>query len=86
LVNSGRHCIESYFCDPDEVVAALLARDAAKYGPTEATLRGALSSPLAEWVDHWAMWTTAMQLQSDMVSAGYSSFFHDVLPLPGSLP
>src|SRR5207245_7356041 len=36
LVNPSRHCIESYFCDPDEVVSALLAQDAANYGPSEA--------------------------------------------------
>jgi hypothetical protein len=82
LVNDIRHCIESYFCDPNEVIPALLAQDAAKYGSADAALRGALGTPLADWVDHWAMWTVAMQLQSDMVSAGYASFYHDQLPLP----
>ncbi|HEV3384771.1 MAG TPA: hypothetical protein VG097_08140 [Gemmata sp.] len=82
LVNPNRHSIESYFCDPDELVTVLLAQDAAKYGPSETTLRAALSAPLADWVDHWSMWTTAMRLQSDMVSVGYSSYFHDILPLP----
>jgi hypothetical protein len=82
LVNLSRHCLESYFCDPDELVAVLLAKDAAKYGPAEPALRAALTAPLADWVDHWSMWTTAMRLQGDMVSAGYASYFHDVLPLP----
>jgi hypothetical protein len=82
LVNVSRHCLESYFCDPDELIAVLLAKDAVKYGPAEPVLRAALTGSLADWVDHWAMWTTAMRLQSDMVSAGYASCFHDVLPLP----
>jgi hypothetical protein len=82
LVNDNRHCIESYFCDPNEVIPALLAQDAARYGPSDGALRGAFAAPLADWVDHWAMWTVAMQLQSDMVSAGYASFYHDQLPLP----
>jgi hypothetical protein len=82
LVNPNRHCLENYFCDPDEVISALLVKDAAKYQPFEAHLRTTLSAPLVDWVDHWAMWTVAMRLQSDMVSVGYSSFFHDILPLP----
>jgi hypothetical protein len=85
LVNLSRHCLESYFCEPDELIVILLARDAGRYAPAEPTLRAALTTPLADWVDHWSMWTVAMQLQGDMVSAGYASFFHDVLPLPPDL-
>jgi hypothetical protein len=82
LVNVTRHCLESYFCDPDELVAVLLAKDGAKYGPSEAALRAALTAALPGWVDHWSMCVTAMQLQADMVSAGCASCFHDVIPLP----
>jgi hypothetical protein len=82
LVNLSRHCLENSFSDPDELIGALLARDAGKYGPAEPALRAALSGPLADWVDHWSMWTTAMRLQEDMVSAGYASYFHNIIPLP----
>ena len=58
------------------------SQDAARYGPSEAALCQRMSTPLSDWVDHWALWTTAMQLQADMVSAGYASFYHDVMPLP----
>jgi hypothetical protein len=81
-VNPARHCLESYFCDPDEVEAALLAKDPARYGTSMAAFRSAVLAARPDWVDNGAMWVTAMRLQADMVSAGYTNYFNNVVPLP----
>ena len=40
LVNQSRHSLESYFCDPDQLEAVLVAHDAAAGPPTFAPRTG----------------------------------------------
>jgi hypothetical protein len=82
LVCEARHCLENYFCAPADIEAILLHQDSAKYSPALPGFTAALEGVRAAWVDHWAMWTTAMRLQVDMMSEGCSKYFHQVVPLP----
>lgn len=82
LVNQARHCLENYFSAPADIEAILVHHDSATYSPALPTFKAALETIRAVWVDHWAMWTTAMRLQVDMVSEGCSKHFHKVVPLP----
>ncbi len=84
-VVSTRHSLESYFTDPAEIVPVLQQKNAAAYGPRCATFQANLTAAKDAWVDHWALWTTTMRLEGDMVSTGYASFFNDVVPLPSDV-
>jgi hypothetical protein len=57
-VNEVRHCLESYFCDPDELKDALLGKNSAKYKAPLENLRKAVAEKRADWVPHWALWVT----------------------------
>jgi hypothetical protein len=61
-VNSQRHTLESYFTDPDEIQAALFARDQLKYKAPVENLRNAVAAARKEWVEHWALWSTLQRV------------------------
>lgn len=82
LVNQGRHCLENYFCAPQDIAAILNHHDSPKYSPALPAFATALDAVRNAWIDHWAMWTTAMRLQVDMMSEGCSKYFHKIVPLP----
>jgi hypothetical protein len=81
-VNADRHCLESYFCDPDEIEAALLAHDAARFTPYLAKLRADLQAPLGDWADHWCLWTITNRLNVEMQGAKFPHLFHTQYKLP----
>lgn len=82
FVNQGRHCLENYFCAPADIAATLNHEDSAMYSPKLPAFAAALDAVRLGWVDHWAMYTTAMRLQEDMMAEGCSKYFHKVIPLP----
>jgi len=51
-----RFCIESYFCAPDELWAALPEPQRQRVGDDPAVLREPILAELADWVAHGAMW------------------------------
>jgi hypothetical protein len=81
-VNADRHCLESYFCDPDEIQAALLAHDAPRFTAHLAQIQADLRSPLSEWADHWSLWTTTNRLNAEMRGAKFPHLFHAQYKLP----
>ena len=81
LVNASRHTLESYFCDPAEVSAALLNKDPA-YAALLPALTADVAAALSEWVDHWALWTALMRVQNRMVEEKMPYFFNQVVPIP----
>ncbi len=81
-VNVHRHCLESYFCDPDEIQASLLAHDAARFTPHLASLQADILAPLADWADHWSLWTTTNRLNAEMRGARFPHLFHHQYMLP----
>ncbi len=82
LVNPSRHCLESYFTDPHEIEAALLAKDRQSYGAHIATLRGHIESHRADWVDHWSLWVTMSRVCRKLGEESFPGFFHDQYVLP----
>jgi hypothetical protein len=81
-VNPLRHCLESYFCDPDEIEAALLGIDPAKSAPRLINLRAQIGAQLQNWSDHWSLWTTTNRLNAEMRGAKFPHFFHAQYKLP----
>ena len=82
LVNPNRHCLESYFTDPQEIEAALLAKDRQVYGPRIAVLRDRIESHRANWVDHWSLWVTMSRVCRNLGEESFPGFFHDQYVLP----
>ncbi|HEY3966381.1 MAG TPA: hypothetical protein VGM05_17605 [Planctomycetaceae bacterium] len=83
LVNESRHCLESYFCDPDELDAALQSRDVANYGPELPNLRIAIGQARETWVPHWALWVTLQRAHAELTHDGqFPNNFHGQHPLP----
>jgi hypothetical protein len=81
-VNANRHCLESYFCDPDEIQAAFLAHDGAKFSPHLVKLQADIRAPLLDWVDHWSLWTTTNRINAEMRGAKFPNLFHHQYKLP----
>jgi hypothetical protein len=82
LVNAGRHCLESYFTDPQEIAAALLAKDRRFYGAHIATLREQIESHRAARGDHWSLWVTMSRICRRLGEESFPGFFHDQYALP----
>jgi hypothetical protein len=82
LVNPSRHCLESYFTDPQEIEAALLAKDRQFYGAHIAALRDHIESHRANWVDHWSLWVTMSRVCRKLGEESFPGFFHDQYVLP----
>jgi hypothetical protein len=81
-VNENRHCLESYFTDPQEIESALLAKDRRLYTPRIATIREHIESQRAAWVDHWSLWVTMSRVSSKLGAESFPGFFHDQYALP----
>ena len=81
-VNLHRHCLESYFCEPDEICAALIAHDGAHFTPHLPKLRADLVAALADWADHWCLWTITNRLNGEMRGARFPHLFHTQYKLP----
>ncbi len=60
-----RFCIESYFCHPAELWAALPPNQQARAGNTLQTLAAPIWEQLPDWVAHGAMWRVLRQLYHD---------------------
>ena len=82
-VNPERHGLESYFCDPAEITPALLAEDAATFGPRLPALDAQLNEVLTQRVDHWGLFTLTERVKNRMNEAEYPGFFHNHYVLPG---
>jgi hypothetical protein len=80
-INADRHTLENYFCDPDEVVSALLNINAT-WAPQGAALRAQIESHRQDYVDHWALLTTTDRLKNRMVQEGYPGYFANAIPIP----
>jgi hypothetical protein len=80
-VNAGRHAIESYFCDPNEIAPALSAIDPA-WTAQFPTFRAALDAALADYVGHWALLTSTDRLKGRMGEQGYPGHFSQTVPVP----
>jgi hypothetical protein len=86
LVNEDRHSIESYFCDPAELLPALRAwHDSGEFDFSKviSALPARCEAQLATRVPHWALCRVigrrARQISLD---ARYPHFFRDQCPLP----
>jgi hypothetical protein len=77
LVNPSRHCLESYFTDPQEIEAALLAKDRQFYRPRMGALRDHIESHRANWVDHWSLWVTMSRVCRKLGEESFPGFFHE---------
>ena len=78
-VNSTRHCLESYFSDPEEVIASLAAADGEKL----MELRKHLRSARMIWVPHWALWVTLQRACVALsLDAKFPNVFFNQHPLP----
>jgi hypothetical protein len=82
LVNESRHCLENYFIDPSDVVAALRSHDAKFYEPHIAAIRAAIEAQRAVWADHWALWVTMCRVSRRLSEELFPGHFHDQVPLP----
>ena len=82
LVNERRHCVESYFIDPSQIEAALLAKNDALYRPHIPAIRGVIESECEAWVDHWALWVTMCRVSRRLSEELFPGHFHDQVPLP----
>jgi hypothetical protein len=82
LLNPERHCIESYFCDPLEIGAALRAKHPTQYTSDIQRIDSHLKAQLPAWVDHWSLWVTTCRISRRMTEEAFPGFFHDQLPLP----
>ena len=80
-VNADRHTLENYFCDPDEIVPALLNINAT-WGPQGAALRAQIDTHRQDYMDHWALLTTTDRLKDRMMQEGYPSRFANAVPVP----
>ena len=60
-----RFCIESYFCDPAELWAALPAQQQARAGDNLLALAGPIHAKLPDWVAHGALWRVLRDLYKD---------------------
>jgi hypothetical protein len=80
-VNAGRHALESYFCDPDEIEPVLLIIDAG-WGAQAAALRAQIDSHRNDYLDHWSLLTTTDRLATRMIDQGYPSQFANAIPVP----
>jgi hypothetical protein len=85
LVNPGRHGLESYFTDPEEIAAALLAKDRQFHGAHIATLREQIESHRAAWVDHWSLCVTMSRMCRRLGEESFPGFFHDQYALPADI-
>mgnify|MGYP002778134675 CR=1 FL=1 len=79
LLNSERHALESYFCDPDEVFPAIQQSNP---DADLATFREPIDSTLATYVCHWALLTTTDRLKNRMMEIGYPGQFNAQIPPP----
>ncbi len=81
-VNTMRHGIESYFCDPSEIEPALLAEDTSTYGPLIAAFNTQAATALEARVDHWCLFTVTERVKQRMIEVEYPGIFHDLFELP----
>ena len=84
LVNPDRHCLESYFCVPADLKAALARSSVVNSDRVFRTIAQAVKIHLADWVAHWALWTTLERLKDSMSNAAYPNAFHQGLTLPAT--
>jgi len=82
LVNSNRHCLESYFIKPSELEAALTAKDGAFYGARIRPLTTHLQLSRGDWVDHWSLWVTTCRISRRLSDELFPGFFNNLMPLP----
>jgi hypothetical protein len=80
-VLAGRHCLESYFADPDELEPSLQAEDPAHAAQLPA-FRRHLETALPARVAHWALFMTTERLKEQMNAAFYPGAFHATIPIP----
>lgn len=71
-INEGRHAVESYFCDPDEVAPAVLALHP---GLDVQPLRDGLEAARDRYVRHWALLTTTDRIAGRMTDINYPGQF-----------
>jgi hypothetical protein len=87
LVNQSRHSLESYFCEPEQLEAVLIARDATTLTPTfaahSAALRQQMEQARVDYVAHWALGCVIQRANERIRNdAQYPTFFRDTCPLP----
>jgi len=80
-INEGRHAVESYFCDPDAVAAAVLAMHP---GLDMQPLRDALDAAREMYVRHWALLTTTDRIAGRMTEINYPGQFSSPTDPPPS--
>jgi len=82
-VNVHRHCLESYFCDPEEIVATLRHKDGSQYGRHVPELTRAIARRRKDWVCHWCLWVTLQRVAVQLSQDGeFPDVFHGQHPLP----
>jgi hypothetical protein len=81
-VNAHRHCLESYFCDPAELRTALARSLIPNGGRAAKSTEVAARLGLANWVGHWALWTTLERVKNSMSDAAYPDAFHHGIASP----
>ena len=80
-VVAGRDCLESYFADPDEIEPSLQVENPA-YASQFPAFRTYLEAALADWLSHWALYTTTERVKERMNAAIYPGAFHATVPIP----
>lgn len=80
-VVASRHCLESYFADPDELELSLQAEDPAYVAQLPA-FRTHLETALPARVAHWALFLTTERLKEQMNATFYPGAFHATIPIP----
>jgi hypothetical protein len=80
-IDPGRHALESYFCDPDELVPAVLGCNPA-WGAEAGALRAMIDNHRADYLDHWALCTTTERAKDEMTEHGYPGAFVNQVPIP----
>jgi hypothetical protein len=83
-VNPTRHCLESYFCDPADLKAALAVSSLPNGARAAKAVEKAVDASLDSWVGHWALWTTLERLKNRMSAAAYPDAFHQGITLPAN--
>ena len=82
-VNEKRHCLESYFSDPEETIATLVHKDAGKYRQHVPDFQRAISRERKDWVCHWCLWVTLQRVAVQLSQDGeFPDVFHGQHPLP----
>jgi hypothetical protein len=80
-VHANRHAIESYFCDPAEIVPSLLHIDPA-WASQQTAFQATITAALSDYVGHWALLTVTDRLKTRMMDHGYPGQFSTTIPIP----